>query len=371
MPLREQGVLMIHARYREPGGEDVSVQTEAAVLRAAGIPVYLLEVPAVAAMGPRAAVEAVWNRRVAGQVRTEIAVRRPALVHVQNLWPAASPAVLAVARAAGVPVVATVRNARRLCPAGTLWRGEACGRCAASPWPGILRGCWRGSRAGTLISACANRWHPAWAAVSAYIAPSAFLREALAPVIDPVRVHVVPNRLPPLPEPAKGGRAGVLYAGRLAPEKGVDFLRRAAARAGLPLTVLGGASAVPAPDAWAAMGQAAVVAVPSLWPEPFGRAALEGMAMGAAVVASATGGLPEVVGRAGLLVPPGDENAWAVALRQAVNDQPRLGSLGRARAAALCGDGATPLLAVYETCLTSPVSRHQSALAANAGTVRR
>lgn len=367
--LTERGVVMVHARYRQPGGEDVSVTAEAAALRAAGVPVRLLEVPPLTGEGPAAALAALWNRAVARRLGALLAEARPALVHVQNLWPAASPAVLATARAAGLPLVVTLRNGRRLCPAGTLWRdGRPCADCAAGPWPGIRRGCWRGSRAGTLVSAAVHRWHPAWTAVDRVITPSAFLRQALAPVVPPEGVAVVPNRLPPLPAVEDGPRAGVVFAGRPVPEKGLPVLEAAAARLSVPLTVLHDR---PVEDVLAAMGRAAVVAVPSLWPEPFGRVALEGMAMGAAVVASAVGGLPEVVGDAGVLVPPGDAAAWADALRRGLREHRRLGALGRARAAALAGDGAAPLVAVYRSVLTAPRSSAETARTAKAGTVLR
>jgi glycosyltransferase involved in cell wall biosynthesis len=49
-----------------------------------------------------------------------------------------------------------------------------------------------------------------------------------------------------------------------------------------------------------------VVVIPSLWREGFSLACLESMAMGRAVIASRTGGLPEVVGDSGVLVEPGD-----------------------------------------------------------------
>lgn len=74
-------------------------------------------------------------------------------------------------------------------------------------------------------------------------------------------------------------------------------------------------------DPRAAMRAAGVVAVPSR-DEPFGLVAVEARAAGAAVVASDVGGLPEALdgGRAGVLVPPEDVDAWAAALRSVLDD---------------------------------------------------
>lgn len=83
--------------------------------------------------------------------------------------------------------------------------------------------------------------------------------------------------------------------------------------------------------------QAAVVAVPSV-EEGLGMVAVEAQLCGAAVVASASGGLPDVVqdGRTGLLVPPNDSQAMALALRSLLDDPERARELGAAgRAAAL------------------------------------
>ena len=63
-----------------------------------------------------------------------------------------------------------------------------------------------------------------------------------------------------------------------------------------------------------------MLAVPSRptpgWLEQFGRVAVEAMACGVPVVASDTGALPDVVGEAGLLVPPDDADALAVCLER-------------------------------------------------------
>lgn len=66
--------------------------------------------------------------------------------------------------------------------------------------------------------------------------------------------------------------------------------------------------------------------------EPCGRVLFEAMASGTAVVATDSGGTPEIVrdGREGLLVPPSDPTALAAAIRQLVEDASLRDRLGRA-----------------------------------------
>ena len=82
-------------------------------------------------------------------------------------------------------------------------------------------------------------------------------------------------------------------------------------------------------------GGAACLVFPSLY-EGFGLPPLEAMACGTPVIASDRTSLPEVVGDAGLLVDPLDEEAIADAIRELLDDEERareLGERGRARAA--------------------------------------
>jgi UDP-glucose:(glucosyl)LPS alpha-1,2-glucosyltransferase len=68
------------------------------------------------------------------------------------------------------------------------------------------------------------------------------------------------------------------------------------------------------------LARAAIMVVPSIWPDPFPRAAVEGLAYGCAVAAFPRGGLPEVVKRRGLLIEPASEEALAEGLERLVAD---------------------------------------------------
>jgi glycosyltransferase involved in cell wall biosynthesis len=136
----------------------------------------------------------------------------------------------------------------------------------------------------------------------------------------------------------------VLYAGRLSPEKGVLELVEAAR--GLPLVVAGdgplrervpGALGfVPHDRLLGLYERAAVVACPS-YREGFGVVCAEAMAHGRPVVASAVGGLRNLVvdGETGLLVRPGDVAALRAALERLLADdelRSRMGAAARERA---------------------------------------
>ena len=137
----------------------------------------------------------------------------------------------------------------------------------------------------------------------------------------------------------------VLYAGRLSSEKGVVQLAEAARD--LPLVVAGDGplrDRLPRTLGWVPHDRllrlyerAAVVVCPSLR-EGFGVSCAEAMAHGRPVVASAVGGLRDLVvdGETGLFVPPGDVAALRAALERLLADgelRRRLGAAARARAA--------------------------------------
>src|SRR3954469_6984064 len=135
---------------------------------------------------------------------------------------------------------------------------------------------------------------------------------------------------------AEGGPWGwrLLYAGRIAPEKGVDVA--VAALDALPeasLVLAGRGDRPPehprlqvrecAPGELAGVYAAAdCVLFPVVWPEPWGLVPLEAMSVGRPVIATGTGGSAEYLrdGENALLVPPGDAPALAAAVRRLAED---------------------------------------------------
>jgi glycosyltransferase involved in cell wall biosynthesis len=162
-------------------------------------------------------------------------------------------------------------------------------------------------------------------------------------------VRVIPNgvEVPAAVEP-EAEPPEVLFAGRLSAEKGV--LELAAAADGLNLVVAGDGPLrdrlpnalgfVPVSELGKLYGRAALVVCPSRR-DGFNMVCAEAMAHGRPVVASAVGGLRELVvdEETGLLVPPGDPVALRAAIDRLLGDPPfrrRLGAAAREHVAGLC-----------------------------------
>ncbi len=176
------------------------------------------------------------------------------------------------------------------------------------------------------------------------------------------RRRVVPYfpTLDPLPGDGEQSRR-VVFAGRLHASKGAATLLEAARELDAELRICGDGVELPrleelaarlgiaervsfrgwlAPEGLAReFADAALVAVPSHWPEPFGLVGIEGFATGRPAVGSATGGIPEWLddGVSGLTVPAGDAAKLAGALGELLGDPVRrhaMGEAGRATVAA-------------------------------------
>lgn len=194
--------------------------------------------------------------------------------------------------------------------------------------------------------------------VSRFVAVSEWMRgEWVRNGLDAGRIEVVPNGIRSADYPRSSAEETmrcreafglprdafvVLYAGRIEPLKGTDILLDAWQQLALPpetarLLILGGRPdlvideyeqqlrdrAVPGcdwqlmrPDVVSAMHAADVLVLPSVGDESFGRVIIEAMSTGIPAVASAVGGIPEVLSGEfeRMLFPRGDAAALAARL---------------------------------------------------------
>ena len=265
----------------------------------------------------------------------------------------------------------------RLLPDGSPCAGpepEACRSCAGAAY-GLVRG--------ELVVAGLRRSARWWSRVDAFVANS----EAVAAAAEAAGVpcEVASPWLAPVVPPAAGATGAttvvdglprapfVAYAGAQSRHKGIATLTEAWADPApaplvavlsrpeshppaLPPSAVVRRDASPA-EVLATMAAASIVVVPSIFPEPFGLVAVEAMSVGTPVIASATGGLPEVLahGAAGVLVPPGDAASLRDAVTELLADPGRrveLAGRGRARAAQL--DGTDAIVDVYRRVARQP-----------------
>lgn len=283
---------------------------------------------------------------------------QPNVVHLHNNYRCAVTVNLALR---GERVVQTVHDYTALYPTAFCAKERSC--AGRSPLVALRHGClnWKVFlAAGWLLYN--RRFLDRWI-VGRFIAPSRDLAGHLQRrgYRD---VHYLPNftSVPVAPARPLPDRPIVLYVGSLIAHKGVDVLLRAFAEVvgevdGAALRLVGSG-----PDEGRLRGLAAelelprvqflgrqrhaalpplyraarVVVIPSLWLENAPLVAYEAMAHGRPIVASAVGGLPELIadGENGNLAPRGDAAGLAARLRRLLNDPDRaqdLAARGRQR----------------------------------------
>ena len=185
------------------------------------------------------------------------------------------------------------------------------------------------------------------------VVPSESLRQlAIGWGVEPERITLVPN---PITAPALPSRedlrrrhaldgATLVFAGRLAPQKRLDVALSAVARlAGVTLVIAGDGpdeervrrhaaelgldgrvrflGPQPRARVFELLRAADAALLSSSW-ENFPHMAVEALAVGTPVLATAVGGVTEIVrdGENGLLVPPGDADALAAAIERYLSD---------------------------------------------------
>lgn len=287
----------------------------------------------------------IWNKEAAAKFAKLLDETKPDLIHAHNIYHQLSPSILSAAKKINIPVVMTLHDYKLACPNYLLFtHGKHCERCLKGNYFNcITHNCYYSytrSSLAALESFLHNKvWHSYRDNVDLFIAPSNYLKQIM------VRAGLAENKIKVLINPAPkylptndGSR--LLYVGRLSIEKGVDVLLRALKQTNETLDIAGSGpdeeklkslcKELGLNDRVTWYGQllgeeleklkreAKAIILPSIWAENMSLVLLESLAYGKLIIASNSGGTPELIedNVTGFLFPPGNVQTLA----QKIND---------------------------------------------------
>ncbi|MGA2454692.1 MAG: glycosyltransferase family 4 protein [Solirubrobacteraceae bacterium] len=361
MQLTAGPVLIVTPRWVRDGGVATHAMASAAALAESGISVHVL----TARVGPEQPIAGVTvhssaellSARAPSSLRVGDALAAcPTVIHMHQLD---DPELVAFLRRSA-PVVISMHG-YSACTSGVHYfrPGHECTRPhGAGCVPNLLaRGCAHTRDPRPLPSAYRSATRAVRALTDADLAisySSVIDRHLAANGVAPRRVLPLFTTITPRAGSGHETRRRVLFAGRVVTPKGIGVLIRAMQAVDAELVVCGDGWGLDAMrrlahrlgvlerirfTGWLAaealaqeLADASVVAMPSLWPEPFGLIGIEALAAGRPVIASATGGVIDwLTDRVnGLLVRPGDAPALAKALDELLGDPARQQAMGAA-----------------------------------------
>jgi glycosyltransferase involved in cell wall biosynthesis len=354
-----RSVLLITPRWARDGGVATHAMTSGEALAAHGVEVFAL----AAQIDPGANVPGVRVLHAPRLFDTDASPEQklgdalatlPEIVHLHQFE---EPGVVALLRA-HAPVVISVHG-YTACSSGVHYfgPGEECTRahgpgcvpnllargCAHTRDPRWLPGAYRHAGRGRAALQAADLVVSYSSAVDRHLSINAVERRRVVPLF---------TTMTPVGGSGHAQRRRVVFAGRVIAAKGIDVLIRAAPSVEAEFVVCGDGVKLAAMrrlaqrlgvaervrfTGWLGgeqlareLAEASVLALPSVWPEPFGLVGIEALAAGRPVVASATGGIEDWLehGVNGLRVPAGDPAALAAALNELLADPARQAAMG-------------------------------------------
>jgi glycosyltransferase involved in cell wall biosynthesis len=321
-------ILLIHNKYKQPGGEDTVFQSESELLTRHGhiVDHLLFDNSEIKSFFDKclAGLRTIYNPASARCLQERIDQFQPQVIHVHNFVPLVSPSILFVAKRNNIPVVLTLHNYRLICPSATLFHQNAIYEKSIGsffPLHAILKGVYRNSSMQTAAIACMTAWHNligTWRyKVEFYITLTQFAREKFrnSTLSIPVEKLVVkPNFVVNRGKGALKRKDNFLYVGRLTEEKGIRTLLNAAQLHNFPLTIIGDGPLRKLVEDSARTNEAIkylgyqdrevvleqlklckALIFPSIWYEGFPMTILEAFSVGTVVVASRLGGMAEII----------------------------------------------------------------------------
>lgn len=356
-------ILMVHNSYAALSGEEVMVDRITSLLQENGHEVKLyLKDSAVIKESPLGRLTAfcsgIYSSKSRAEIKSVLHEFQPDIVQVQNLYPLISPSILSVIHEKNIPVVMRLANYRLICPNGMLFRrGHVCLKCLG----GREDLCFFLNCEQDLFKSLGYALRN-WVArkrkfyldnVSFFYAQTDFQKQLIVDEGYPEsQIDVIPNMYREFENSMKSVKrsSGVLFVGRVSPEKGVDTLLEAAKLTpDITFTIAGSFQRFPqltenAPanvrflghqhreDLARLYSESRLVVVPSSWYEGFPGVLIEAMMQEKPIICSDIGGLGEIVDDqvTGLLFKPGDAKGLAQLVRRLYDDEVLCKSYGRA-----------------------------------------
>ncbi len=314
------------------------------------------------------ATRLIWNKEAAKKFAKLLDETKPDLIHAHNIYHQLSPAILIEAKKRNIPVIMTLHDYKLICPNYLMFtHGKHCEKCLSGNYFNCLvNNCYYSylrSGLAALESFLHNKvWYSYKNNVNLFISPSNYLKEKMISAgWDPNKIITLNNPASEYQETTSGSR--LLYLGRLSIEKGVDVLIRALKLTNESLDIAGTgpdedklkqlSTELDLKDRITFHGQllgedleklkreAKAIILPSIWAENMSLVLLESLAYGKLIIASASGGTPELIedNKTGFLFPPGDSEILA----QKINELNKLNKEQRETMAAKIRDKITPL----------------------------
>lgn len=345
-----ESVFLDHIEMFEAAGWDVVpfAMRHPANLPSAWSDYFVSEIEYGGAGGPvmkaRQAAKVIFSLEARRKIQALIGRAPPRVAHAHNVYHHISPSIFGALKAEGVPLVMTAHDLKIACPAyKMLSRGRVCERCRGGGIHNVLlHRCVKDSVVVSGLVFLESLVHRSLGlyrdTIDRLVTPSRFYRDKLVEWgWDARRIAYIPNCIDTNAfKPPSHEGAYFVYAGRLAPEKGLATLVHAAALSRQRLVLAGHGPEQPAlrhlaqdtgadvsfaghldkPALKRLIGEARALVLPSEWYENAPVSILEAYALGRPVIGTRIGGIPELVGHGetGVLVEPGNAAMLAEAL---------------------------------------------------------
>ncbi|WP_037380778.1 glycosyltransferase family 4 protein [Sinorhizobium americanum] len=309
------------------------------------------------------AASVIYSLEAQRNIRRLIDRSRPSIAHAHNVYHHLSPAIFSTLKSAGIPVVMTVHDLKLACPSYKMLRdGKVCEDCRGGKIYNVLRHrCVKDSVPLSAVVLAETMLHRLLGLyrdkVDRLVVPSRFYLEKLAEWGWPREKMVHIANFVDVSTFRTDWQEGdyFVFAGRLAPEKGLATLIRAIALSGERLIIAGTgpeeanlrhlaaelgadvtfAGYLSGEELHRLIGQSRALVLPSEWYENAPISLLETYALQRPVIGAAIGGIPEMVreGETGLLAASGRPEDLARALSEMAALSPhargRMGAEGR------------------------------------------